>query len=314
MNPNAYTGKRAWWLNYQYFPALTIFGLNDDTLPDVKHRYSVYVNGGYAGLNFSGSQATTDKKMGLGLGFRYNYFVSPHWGFRTGLGFDYMTSSAHMGEFSDEFVKTDQEFDEVRYNYNFESVDEDYKFYMLDVPVELVFQTSRIMAGAGVKLAFPVSVAYSQNIQNVQTEAYFPQYDVLVDDSWVMACGSYSSVKTSNSYQAAPIVFLATADLEYMIPVNHKCSVGIGAYIDYSISSSFSFRNRQQSDSYTEQTSVIGTTNEAPVALVGTSLLSGMKDDESNKVVSHIKYMNAGLRISLHINSYGPPKPRFKPY
>lgn len=314
MNPNAYTGKRAWWFNYQYFPELTIFGQSDDTIPDVKHRYSFYVNGGYAGFDFKQSEATSDKKMGLGLGFRYNHFITPHWGFRTGVGFDFSTTSSSMGALKDEYVKTDQEFDQVRYNYDFQSVAEDYRIYLLDVPLELVYQWRRLMAGAGVKVAFPVSVAYSQSMSGVTTTAYFPQYDNLVDDSWVLVCGHFNELKSDNKFMVAPLICMLTADLEYMIPVNRKYSVGVGAYIDYSISSSFSFRKSQLADELTDQESMLGTTNEVPVALVTNSLLSGKKNLESDKVVSNIKYFNAGIRISLNINSYGPPKPKTKPY
>ncbi len=314
MNPKAYTGKSAWWYNYQYFPELTIFGQSDDTIPDVKHRYSFYINGGYAGFEFSHTPASAQKSLGLGFGGRYNYFVSPNWGFRTGLGLDYAKTTAKMGEFVDDFLKTDQESDQVHYHYSFSSVEEDYDIYMLSVPLQLVYQYKRLMGGFGIKPAFPISVAYSQTITDINTKAYFPQYDVWVDDSWVMACGDYPYVPTSNKYMASPIVILATADLEYMIPVNRKFSIGVSAFIDYSINSSFSFRKSQLSSVYTDQNSMVGTTNEVPISLVNNSLLSGKKNYESESVVQHIHYMNAGLRVSLNVNSYGPPKPRTKPY
>ncbi len=313
MNPRAYTGKRAWWLNYQYFPELTIFGQNEDTIPDVKHRFSFFLNGGYAGFAFKRSDATAERNFGLGFGFHYNHFVSPNWGFRTGLGLNYSSSSAKMGAFQDKFVKIDQEYDEVRYKYDFESVSEDYDAYLIDIPLQLVYHWKKLMVGAGFKMAFPLVVGYNQSMKGVTTSAYFPQYDDYIDDSWVMGCGYYSQFASDNKFAVAPVVCMLAADVEYMFPLNRKYSVGVGAYIDYSISS-ISFRKSQLTDNVGDQESMVGTTNEVPVSVVTNSLLSGMKNYESDKVVPVIKYMNAGIKVSLNINSYGPPKPKTKPY
>lgn len=314
MNPKAYTGKRAWWLNYQYFPELTIFAQNEDTVPDIVHRYAFYVNGGYAGLGFVGAGPSSDRKFGLGLGAQYNHFINPHWGFRTGLEFSFASSDASMGSLKDVFLKTDSESDQIRYHYDFSAVTEDYKVYLLNLPIMLAYQQKKIMAGAGFKLAFPFSVKYDQSVSNIYTKAYFPQYDVWVDDSWVLGCGSYASRKSSNKFVAAPIVLLGSADVEYLFPIGQKYSLGVGAYIDYSLSSSFSFRRNQLDNVQTEQNSMVGTTNDVPVFIVTNSMLSGMKNYESDNVVSHIKYFNAGVKVSMIINSYGPPKPKTKPY
>lgn len=314
MNPKAYTGKRAWWYNYQYFPELTIFAQNDDTIPDVAHRFSFFANGGYSGLRFSGSESSAQQNFGFGLGVRYNYFLSRNWGFRSGFSYSFATTDACLGAMADKFTKIDQESDELRYQYSFSSVDESYKLHLLDVPLQLVFQHKQLVAGLGVKFAMPVVVSYSQTVTDVKTEAYFPQYDVWVDESWVLGCGRYPVVESQNKFKAVPIVTLATADVEYMLPLNSKFSLGLGLYADYSLSSSFSFRNSQLGVERSSQSSLVGVTDQVPSSVVTSSLLSAMKDDESKHIVPHIKYFSAGLRVSVNVNTYGPAKPKTLPY
>ena len=313
MNPKAYTGKRAWWLNYQYFPELTIFGQSDDTIPDVKHRYSFFLNGGYAGFNFRRSDAESEAKFGIGAGFRYSHFVSPNWGFRTGLGFNYSSSSASMGPFRDKFVKIDQEFDIVRYKFNFESVKENYDAYLLDIPVQLLYQWKRFVAGAGLKISMPIVVSYDQLMTGVNTSAYFPQYDTYIDDSWVMGCGNYGNIASDNKFVVAPVICLLSADLEYLIPLKRKYAIGVGAYVDYSISSVI-FRKSRLTNNVGDQESMVSTTNEVPIEVVTNSLMSALKNNEADRVVPNIKYLNVGIKVSFNINSYGPPKPKTKPY
>lgn len=313
MNPKAYTGKRAWWYNYQYFPELKIFGQSTDTIPDLQHKISLWAGAGLAGFSLEQNNIHIDGKWGMTFGARYNYYFTNNWAMRTGFSFAYAQSDGSMGYFTDSFTKTDQESDEVIYNYDLASLVENYDIYMLDVPIQLVYTWRRLDFGLGIKVAYPVAVAYTQSLDDVHTQAYFPQYDALITDSWVMGCGEYAEIKGDNKYLSAPLLFMGTFDVEYELPIGSKYSVGIGAFVDYSLSD-FAFRHRQLDNLHTEQNTIVGTSDEAPIFLQNASMLSSKRNFESENVVRHMKYLNAGIKLSFNMNWYGPPKPKTKPY
>ncbi|MBP7781073.1 MAG: hypothetical protein KA051_02985 [Paludibacteraceae bacterium] len=312
-NPKAYTGKRAWWLDYQYFPELQKIGLSDDTIPDLRQRLSFYLSGGYAGMTASSGDADFERKFGVGFGGRYSYFFSKIFGFRSGLDFSYARSSSSMGAYSDYYYKEDEEHDLIRYDYSLKKLNETYNYYMLSVPVEGVVQFGKFNIGAGVKLGFPIVASYSQTAESISNEAYFPQYDAHIDDSWVLACGKYDKVKSSSSYVACPLLLLGTLDVEYFFKLNEKYSVGIGAYVDCTLGSS-TMRNKDLSGSKPSETTVLSTSDGVPAQIVSTSILSSKRDNQTKSVVDGSDYFSAGIKLSFNLNWYGPPKPRTKPY
>ncbi len=310
---NQYTGKHNWWSNYQFFPELKQLGIVADTTPDLKWRFGAFVNGGYAGLSFSSSDADSKRKFGWGLGGYVDYFFSKHFGARSGLEFSYASSKASMGHFSDSYFSIDQESDIFRYNYSFDAVDESYDLYLFNLPIQVVAKWEGITLGAGIKLGFPVTVKYSQTVSNVTTEAYFPQYDVYVDDSHMIACGNYSSVSDNNKYTSNPMLLIGTFNFDYFFKLNNKHSLGIGAYIDYSFNTLVT-RHRHLSNTESNVESLISTTGTVPLSVVSTSMLSSKKDNCADEVVSKVHYLNLGLRLSYTFNSYGAPKAKYVPY
>ena len=309
---NAYTGKSAWWLNYQFFPALEQIGLSDDTLPDLKHRLSFHLGGGYGGMRFRDDFVDYSMKGGGQIGARYSLFLNKYFGFRTGLDFSFSTSNAHADYFEDYYTKIDEENDELRYDYSIDEVDEKYRLYLFQLPVQMVGKFGNFTTGLGLKFAIPV-LAYDQTLSGITNTGYYPAYDVLVDDSWVIAAGYYKNLASEHSYTRCQVIFIATADVEYDIKLNDKLSLGIGAYFDYS-TSPLSARGRHITDAASAGEALLSTTNKVPVQFEGKSMVSAMKENESNEVVYDIRYFSAGLKVSLNINWYGDPKPRFKPY
>ena len=313
MNPKAYTGKRAWWLNYQYFPAWQTIGIQSDTLPYVRHRLQVYANGGYAGISFKKvSTLDFERKFGLGLGAAYSYFFNEYVGFKTGLGFSYAQSKGSVGEFSDRYQKIDEEHDEVIYDYSLTSVHEDYDIYMFDVPFEVVGRYKRFSLAGGVKVDMPVALKYTQNMTAVVNGAYFPQYDAYVDESRVLMCGQLGNLHSNGTFIFPPVVVLLTGEFMYDIPVTKKYSVGVGAYVDYSISH-LVVRPKDMSHHKTHST-LVSTSDIIPVHIETNSILSSQKNMETESVTTDVRYFNAGIKVSLNVNWYSEPKPRILPY
>lgn len=311
-NRNAYTGKRAWWLNYQYFPALEKIDVSDDTIPDLQQRLSFFAGIGYSGLRLKQDEVDFKMHVGAQIGARYDYLVCKHFGFRSGLDISFASSEGYLDNFSDYYYKVDEEFDEMEYMYSFSRVDEDYKLFLFDIPLQLVFNANRFSVGCGLKVALPV-LAYKQNVQDIHTSAYYPQYDVLVDDAWMIACGSYPSLKSDNSFTRCQIMFIGTLDMSYDFKISDKYSVGVGAYVDYS-ASHLGLRGRMLSDKITDENAVLTITDKVPVDIVGKSFLGASKNDLHEDIISSIRYFSAGIKLSFNLNWYGPEKPRTKPY
>lgn len=306
VDPKMYVGKKSWIYTYQFFPDL------DGRLVDSSkihrpvefdhHRFSVFGQGGVSGFRCNSKTVDFEKNGGWGLGAHYTYFFNPYFGVKTGFDLVHSKTIAKVGAFGDTYTIVDTEQDETQYTFTVGALTEVMKHMQLEFPIMLDFKEEKFDCAVGLKVGLPLKVNYDQEAIDVVQTAYYPQYDVHVDDSWVLACGKFQTVSEVSSFKQTPVFVMLTGDMQYSIPVG-KYSIGIGAYCD------FAFLGISAKKSHDEHYNVVETydshtlvtiTKSVPAEIVSESIMSTRRGDQ--KIVSNVLFMNYGLRLSFNLN------------
>jgi len=314
VDPKMYVGKKSWIYTYQFFPDLDGRLVDSSKVhkpvPFMHHRFSFFAQGGIAGFRMNSKAVDFDQKGGWGFGASYTHFFSPYFGVKTGIDFVYSTSIAKDGSFSDGYTIEDSELDETHYEYSIGEVVEELKHLQLEVPIMLDFKENKFDCGIGLKVGVPLKVNYDQEADDVVQTAYYPDYDVFVDDSWVLGCGKFETVSEVSSFKQTPVFVMFTGDAQYSFPIGEKYSISIGGYCDFAFlgisakkSQDTHYKNIETYDTNT----MLTVSKSVPVELVSESILSSKNVKTNQKIVSNVLFMNFGLRLSFNLN-YGHDK------
>ena len=298
VDPKMYVGKKSWIYTYQFFPDLDGRLVDSSKVhkpvPFMHHRFSFFAQGGIAGFRMNSKTVDFDQKGGCGFGASYTHFFSPYFGVKTGIDLVYSTSIAKVGSFSDEYTIVDSEL----------------KHLQLEVPIMLDFKENKFDCGIGLKVGVPLKVNYDQEADDVIQTAYYPDYDVFVDDSWVLGCGKFETVSEVSSFKQTPVFVMFTGDAQYSFPIGEKYSISIGGYCDFAFlgisakkSQDTHYKNIETYDTNT----MLTVSKSVPVELVSESILSSKNVKTNQKIVSNVLFMNFGLRLSFNLN-YGHDK------
>lgn len=306
---NMYTGKHAWWLNYDFFPSMD--KLFPDTLgkPFARHRFSAMVSAGKSGFFFDSPGVKHELGTGIGVGARYSYYFTHYAGVRSGIDVVRSSCSFSVNEgIEDFYVSVDDEGDFYNYNYKLGVVREDVSYYQMEFPVQALFQFGGFVVGLGAKVGMPLKVDYSQTIENLKTSAYYPVYDVFVDDAKVIGCGEFSELKNKGYYSVTPLFVMLSGDLEYQLVLKSKNSIGVGVYADYTVKG-VNFKNRNDFDYLPEgadrssiKGAVVSRSFDVPVSIDAQSLLSSTSNKTGKRILGETKCMNFGVRLTYNIN------------
>lgn len=313
VDPKMYVGKRSWIYTYQFFPDLDGRLVDSSKVhrpvPFDHHRFSFFLQGGMAGFRLNSKQVDFDQKGGWGFGSNYTYFFNPYFGVKTGFDLVHSNSFAKVGEFSDEYTIVDSEMDKTVYSYSIGAVEENLSHMQLEFPIMMDFKEKNFDCGLGLKVGLPLKVNYDQKNEDVIQIAYYPDYDVHVDDSWVLGCGTFETVSEKSAFKQTPVFVMFTGDMQYTFQINQKYSVSVGGYCDFAFLGISAKKSKdthyKEYDTY-DTNSMLTVTKTVPVELVSESILAS-KYKNNQKVVSNVLFMNFGMRVSFNIN-YGSDK------
>ncbi len=310
-DPKMYVGKRSWIYTYQFFPDLDGRLIDSTTVhkpvPFMHHRFSFFGQGGMSGFRTNSRMVSFDQNVGFGIGLNYSYFFNPYFGIKTGIDMVRSTSDAGIGAFSDEYTIVDSENDETVYTYSIGGVSEHMEHLQLEVPIMFAFKEKNFDCSFGLKVGVPMKVKYDQKDDDIIQTAYYPDYDVHVDDSWVLGCGTFQTVSQVSAFKQTPVFVMFTGDLQYTFPINDKYSISVGAYCDYAFLGISAKRTKDEhfKEIETYDTNTLLTVSKTvPVELVTESILSSRSYISNKKIVSNVLFSNFGLRVSFNLN-YG---------
>lgn len=312
VDPKMYVGKRSWIYTYQFFPDLDGRLVDSSKVhkpvPFNRHRFSFFGQGGIAGFRVNSKTVDFDQKGGWGLGAHYTHFFNPYFGVKTGFDIVHSTSIANVGAFGDKYTIVDSEQDVTEYSFTVGSLTENLKHMQLEFPIMLDFKEKRFDCGLGLKVGLPLKVNYDQEANDVIQTAYYPQYDVHVDESWVLGCGRFETVSEKSSFKQTPVFIMFAGDAQYSIPIGDKYSVSIGGYCDFAFLGISAKKSHDEHyndiDTYDTKT-LVTISKSVPAEIVSESIMA--TSNHNKKIVSNVLFINFGIRVSFNIN-YGSEK------
>lgn len=309
IDPKMYVGKKSWLYTYQFFPELDGRLVDSSKIhkpvPFTHHRFSFFGQGGVSGFRYSSKIIDFEQKGGFGVGATYTYSFNPYFGLKTGFDLIHSHTIATVGAFSDQYTIVDTELDETVYSYSIGTVVEDMKHMQLEFPVMLNFKEKKFDCSVGVKVGVPLKVNYDQQADNIVQTAYYPQYNVKVDESWVLGCGSFPSLSTISSIKQTPVFVMFAGDAQYSIPIGKNYSIGIGGYFDFAflgISAKKTKDNHFKEIETYDSHSWVTITKTVPVELVSESVLAVKNSSANQKLVSNVLFRNFGLRLIFNLD------------
>lgn len=150
-------------------------------------------------------------------------------GLRSGLSVGY-AGYGYRGDFTEEYTNTD--FLNHPMNYTNTAVGAEMKVSQLniEVPLMMAFRYEGFVLGAGFKFLMPgASNSYTQNIQELHINAFYPEYGVTVRDELITGLKEAPlAVKGKNAVSA--FNFLWSMDLGYEWQMEGLSYFGVGAF------------------------------------------------------------------------------------
>ena len=227
-----------------------------DLLPFCRHEFSLWLSGGFYGLNYKPEFG--DKNLGVGgaVGLGYTFYFHPKWGIHTGAELAVYNTTYKLRGLQDSYTTTD--LDELTPGRVGEPIDfytkvhhykEKQRLYNVNIPLMLQFQTPlsggvhQFFASLGAKLGISVNSwnsykstgtlttwAYYHYLDQWVGSKHFNDYDFNLEDLGYYENLGYSSGKQEINFKLSG---LASGELGVKWFLSPKISLYTGVYVDY---------------------------------------------------------------------------------
>ncbi|MDM1045700.1 outer membrane beta-barrel protein [Myroides sp. R163-1] len=162
-----------------------------------KHEVGVSVQGGYLGLQNSMPYGMkSDGGTSLGVGLHYDYHLSRK--FSVGIGGVYTMSNAkyQTSRLEGSTPATDWEGEKFIFKYRASSVNEKVMLNQVNIPLTVAYtMDNNLYFRTGVQFGLSMTSEVETTFNQLETEGYFPQYEVTLPFPEYSAFGSFGTQK-----------------------------------------------------------------------------------------------------------------------
>lgn len=190
---------------------LTIVCLSIGSIVFAQYAHQISMNFGIGKHNINSTIKDAINMPGMGIydNIGYSFFLNNHWALHTGFGIKtFQTSKSLTAEYSQAAIDSDNESYERKTKYS--SLVEEQKAIMLMFPVSVeyyypIYSMMDLYASAGVEVLIPQQVNYEVVSGEIETRAYYSNYDVelynLPQHGLESKASDYNGdIKLTNSY------------------------------------------------------------------------------------------------------------------
>jgi hypothetical protein len=268
-------------------------------------RFTIGVRGGASGLLHKVEQGNWQCGFDAMLDLQYAHYWTKDgrpldFGIITGLSIGYAQSGMKTGVNSFQTL-TDGEGAQIDYTLKAEKIQENDGQLQLEIPVMFsLYHENGLFFNVGPKFMMPVYTPYKQTISNdAYINAYFPKYGIIVRNETITGKLAESDYKTkgSDNGNQFKINIMLTAEIGYEWVLKNGNSLGLGAYADYSLFSSY--KNNTSNQPLIAVTPPQGATDATVQVLSATKTYA-----------SKLSFFDVGVKVAYHFNF--PKKMVFK--
>ena len=270
-------------------------------------RFTIGVRGGASALLHSVKKGNWNCGYDVMLDLQYAHYWQKDGrpvdlGIITGIGIGYAASGMKASVNTQKTI-TDSDGDQIDYNVKADEVKENDAQLQVEIPLMFsLLHTNGLFFNAGLRCMLPVYTPYTQKISNnanTYIDAYFPGVGVHVTNkevTGVLGKDDYTTKGTDNGNKMAFNLMLG-AEIGYEWILKSGNSLGLGAYANYSVYSTFKNNN-------TTEDPLIQVTAPTSTSVAQVKVLSATKT-----YAEKLGFFDAGVKLAYHFNF--PKKRKF---
>ncbi|SFG24543.1 MULTISPECIES: outer membrane beta-barrel protein [Salegentibacter] len=270
---------------------LALISVGTQALAQSNNEVSFYLQGSFSELDYEALGANSELGNGFGIGAKYAYYISDNWSFGTGAEFQYMEGSIIIPTIQGAFMTQDLEGEEFEFRYQANNFSEKQEVYFLNIPLQIQYESqgmTRFYAAAGVKAGFVLDSKYKSKTLSLQTNGYYPQYDVELTDPEFAGFGEFDAVNGAKSDLNLKTNFVAQLESGIKLMLENSQSLYMGLFFDYGL-------NDIRPEASGER--LIDYNNQDPTFFATGSLLASRSDMNPGQYVDEIRTLAFGLKI-----------------
>jgi cell division septation protein DedD len=200
------------------------------------HEFSLHVGGGLSTLRYEPTLGEQSNNFNKQFGAGYAFFVSPRFGFATGLELAFYSADFELKKLRMAYKAEDlEEGVDFEFRSNLSNYTEEQNAVMLQIPVMLQFQTEMgFYLMAGVKFALPLSGGSSGKGDLMNSGYYEDPEKWEYTEQGFRGFGSFKNKKTENHENFESSIF-ASMEMGMKWRFEDGLSLYAGAYFDYGL-------------------------------------------------------------------------------
>ena len=209
-------------------------------------------------------------------------------GIRTGVSAGY-TSNGQNVYLVEHTPYTDLYGNLIEYTITAKSVNEVNSQLIIEVPVQFNIRVHGFYADLGVRLQVPMIPSFTQKIENVNIDAYYPQYDVHVANDMSTGLLAEAEFNKKGTWDSSKFGVLVAGEIGYYIPLSTHLMLGLGLYGGYSV------YNLQSAFTPTNRLFTINQVGESPTSanITATTLNKAYTQSQG--------YFDLGAKLTLNV-------------
>ncbi|WP_353161657.1 outer membrane beta-barrel protein [Myroides odoratus] len=218
-----------------------------------KHEVGVSVQGGYLGIqNSLPYKAKSDGGMSYGAGFHYDYHLSRKWSVGIGGIYTMNTIKSEMSRLEGSLPVTDWEGDNFIFRYKASSVNEKITLNQLNIPITVGYTLeNNLYFRTGVQIGLSMTSEVETTFNQLQTEGYFPQYELVLPYPEFGGLGSFDSPKEKKDIDVDTRIAWV-GEVGYKYELAERQNLYFGLYFDLGLN------DIKKSDSKADRSALIG--------------------------------------------------------
>lgn len=218
-------------------------------------------------------------------------------GIKTGFSVGWSQNSL-LSLYRNNFTNYDYEGRRMDYTIKTDNVVQTINQYQAEVPIFFAFRYEGVTANVGIKGMFPFKATYTQRVNGLGINAYYPEYDVTVINEIITGRAAEEQFTVADKMNVPQINLMASFEFGYEFSFdNDDHGLGILAYIDYC------FWNNYEGQSGTTQ----GMITVDPIANSADPVPDVHIGVISQSSVSAMNYFDIGVKVyyRFQTESYG---------
>lgn len=265
---------------------------------DEQEKHEFTIGGNIGASSFRNNLSEGSQKYGLGGGavINYHYFFNDEFGVSTGLELSYHQGKTIIKGLSD-YYTTNDGIDDFEFRSIINNYEELQNVLYVNIPLLLDFQypllhddhLNYLLIGA--KIGLPIRSLYSSTGADFKTSAYYPAYDLLLENPKSQGFGSFHTGRQKDKLDFN-MAYTFTAETGMKFEIGEYTSLYAGVYLDYGINDISKKKGNTHFLKYN---------NENPANYQFNSMLNAnyTQGGTTNNISKHFSPVALGIRVRI---------------